>query len=385
MHRKDARLALTTMRLETLAVHAGGDPDESTGAVAPPIQLSTTYEHEPDGKSEHGYIYIRERNPTTARLEDALAKIEGGEAALAFSSGMAAGAALLQTLPPGSHVIFPDDIYYHFRVIASDFLPRWGLESTAVCMDNPENVQVAIRKNTRLIWAESPSNPLMKLVDLAEILRIARNAHALSIVDGTFTTPVLQRPLELGIEVVLHSTTKYFGGHSDVQGGALIFRHRDATFDSALHARTILGAVSSPFNSWLVLRGLRSLACRMERHSANALAVARALESNASVEAVHYPGLESHPGHQIALRQMKAGGGMLSFRARGGREEALRIASRVRLFRNATSLGGAESLIEHRASVEGPSSKAPPNLLRLSIGLEHPDDLIEDLTQALRV
>jgi cystathionine gamma-synthase len=250
-------------------------------------------------------------------------------------------------------------------------------------MDNPERVQAAIRKNTRLIWAESPSNPLMKVVDLVGIARIARDAHVLSIVDSTFTTPVLQRPLELGIEVVLHSTTKYFGGHSDVQGGALIFRQRDAVFDSVLHARTILGAVPSPFNSWLVLRGLRSLACRMERHSANALAVARALERNAFVEAVHYPGLESDPGHEIARRQMKGSGGMLSFRVRGGREEALRIASRVRLFRNATSLGGVESLIEHRASVEGPSSKTPPNLLRLSIGLEHPEDLVEDLTQAL--
>lgn len=373
------------MRIETLAVHAGGDPDESTGAIAPPIQLSTTYEHGPEGISQHGYIYSRERNPTTARLEDALAKIEGGEAALAFSSGMAAGAALLQALPPGSHVIFPHDIYYHFRVIASDFLPRWGLESTVVAMDNPENVRVAIRKNTRLIWAESPSNPLMTIVDLGEIARIAGVANALSIVDGTFTTPVLQRPLELGIGIVLHSTTKYFGGHSDVQGGVLSFRHRDAVFDSVLHARTILGAVPSPFNSWLVLRGLRSLACRVERHSANALAVARALERNACVEAVHYPGLDSHPGHEIARRQMNAYGGMLSFRARGGREEALRIASRVRLFRNATSLGGVESLIEHRASIEGPSSKTPPNLLRLSIGLEHPDDLIEDLSQALRL
>jgi cystathionine gamma-synthase len=225
----------------------------------------------------------------------------------------------------------------------------------------------------------------MKVVDLAEIARIARAANALSLVDGTFTTPVLQRPLELGIGVVLHSTTKYFGGHSDVQGGVLIFRQRDKQFDSVLHARTILGAVPSPFNSWLVLRGLRSLACRMERHSANALAVARSLEPNASVEAVHYPGLDSDPGHEIARRQMNAYGGMLSFRARGGREEALRIASRVRLFRNASSLGGVESLIEHRASIEGPSSKTPPNLLRLSIGLEHPEDLTEDLAQALRL
>ncbi len=371
------------MKLDTIAVHAGGEPDPETGSLAPPIHLSTTFEHDPDSKSPGGFVYIRDANPTQLRLEEALAAIEGGEAAAVFASGMAAGAAFLQSLPAGAHVIFPDDTYYHFRVLASEFLPRWGIESSAVDMQDLDLVRRAIRPETRLIWVETPSNPLMKIVDLAAISQIAKEASALAMADGTFATPILQRPLDLGFDAVLHATTKYFGGHSDVQGGALIFRRRDALFESAVHHRTILGAVSSPFNSWLVLRGLRSLACRVEKHSANALAIARALEGHPRVEAVHYPGLPSHRGHSIAARQMRGFGGMLSIRVHGGREEAIAVASRVRLFRNATSLGGTESLVEHRHSMEGAASKSPPNLLRISAGLEHPDDLVEDLVQAL--
>jgi cystathionine gamma-synthase len=221
-------------------------------------------------------------------------------------------------------------------------------------------------------------------VDLSGVASIAREAGARMIVDGTFATPALQRPLELGADAVLHATTKYLGGHSDVQGGALILRERGDLVEKIQHIRHILGAVSSPFNSWLVLRGLRSLSCRMDRHSSNGLALARALAAHSSVEAVHYPGLESHPGHAVARRQMSGFGGMLSFRVRGGRDAAIRVASRVKLFTNATSLGGTESLIEHRASSEGPGSPTPQNLLRVSVGLEHPEDLIEDLTQALK-
>jgi cystathionine gamma-synthase len=371
------------MRFETRAVHAGGEPDPGTGAIAPPIHLSTTFEHGPAGERPAGYIYIREGNPTQTRLEEALAGIEGGEAALVFASGLAAGAAYLQALPSGSHVVFPDDIYYGFRTIAEEFLPRWGMESSAVDMGDLNRLRAALRPNTRLIWVETPSNPLMKIVDLSGVASIARGIGAWMIVDGTFATPALQRPLELGADAVLHATTKYMGGHSDVQGGALVLRESGEILERLAHIRHILGAVCSPFNSWLVLRGLRSLPCRMDRHSSNGLALARALAAHSGVEAVHYPGLESHPGHAVASRQMSGFGGMLSFRVRGGRDAAIRVASRVKLFTNATSLGGTESLIEHRASSEGPGSPTPQNLLRVSVGLEHPDDLIEDLTQAL--
>jgi cystathionine gamma-synthase len=371
------------MRFETIAVHAGGKPDSATGSIAPPLHLSTTFEHGPAGEKPHGYLYIREGNPIETRVEEALAALEGGAAALVFSSGMAAGAAYLEALPAGSHVLFADDIYYGLREMAKDFLPRWGTESSRVDMADLNAVRGAVRGNTKLLWAESPSNPLMKIVDLAALAKIAHDAGARLAVDGTFATPALQRPLDLGADLVLHAATKYLGGHSDVQGGGLVFGRRDETYEKASHIRHILGAVLSPFNSWLVLRGVRSLACRIERHCGNALAVARALEKHSGVEVVHYPGLPSHAGHEIAKRQMKAFGGMLSFRVKGGRDRAIEVASRVRVFTNATSLGGTESLIEHRASSEGPTSTAPQNLLRASIGLEHPDDLVEDLMQAL--
>jgi cystathionine gamma-synthase len=371
------------LRFETTAVHAGGARDPATAAVSPPIHLSTTYEHGPGGEILQGFTYIRDGNPTQTRLEEALVALEGGAGALFFASGVAAGAAYLQTLPAGSHVVFADDLYHGFRAMAVGFLPRWGIESTAVDLERLEDVRAAFRPTTRLVWAESPSNPLMQIVDIRRLAGIAHDAGAGLIVDGTFATPALQRPLSLGADAVLHSATKYLGGHSDVQGGAVVLARRDDRFERILAARKILGSVASPFNAWLVLRGLRSLACRMERHSATALALARALEGHRGVEAVHYPGLPSHPGHEIAMEQMSAFGGMLSFRVAGGRSRAIEVASRVRLFINATSLGGAESLIEHRASHEGPRSTAPQDLLRVSVGLEHPDDLIEDLEQAL--
>jgi cystathionine gamma-synthase len=371
------------MKFETRAVHAGGRPDPATGAVAPPIHLSTTFEHGPAAETPLGYIYIRDGNPTQTRLEDALAAIEDGAAALVFGSGMGAAAAFLQSLPAGAHVVYPNDVYYGVRALAQEFLPRWGMEATAVDMADLDGVRAAMRPSTRLIWAETPSNPLMQVCDLAALAAIARERGALLAVDGTFATPALQRPLELGADVVHHSTTKYLGGHSDVQGGALVFRRSGELLEKASHVRKITGGVASPFNSWLILRGLRSLSCRVERQSGNALAVARFLEAHPRVEAVHYPGLASHPGHAIAARQMSAFGGMLSFRVRGGRDAALRAASRLKVFVNATSLGGTESLIEHRASSEGPTSPTPENLLRVSVGLEHADDLVEDLAQAL--
>jgi cystathionine gamma-synthase len=296
---------------------------------------------------------------------------------------MAAGVGLLQALPPGAHVIFSDDVYYGFRVAAEEIFPNWGIRSDFVAMEDLGALAAAIRPETRVVWLESPSNPLLKVVDMAAAAEIARRAGALTAVDNTFATPVLQRPLELGADVVLHSTTKYLGGHSDVQGGALIFARKDELYDKVNHQRHILGAVASPFNSWMVLRGMKTLACRIAAQSATALAVARALEASPAVAAVHYPGLESHPRHEIARRQMSAFGAMLSLRVAGGKDAALRTVSRVRLFTRATSLGGVESLIEHRATSEGPTSRTPQDLLRVSVGLEHAEDLIADLEQAL--
>ncbi len=371
------------MKFETRVVHAGRRIDPVTGSVAPPVYLSTTFARDPEGTPLGGHTYIRESNPNQEQLESALAPLEGGEAALVFASGMAAGIALLQTLPPGSHVVFPDDAYYGFGKAAEEFLPNWGIQSDFVGMEDLSALEAALRPETRLVWLESPSNPLLKVVDLAGAAVIARRAGALTVVDNTFASPALQRPLELGCDVALHSTTKYFGGHSDVQGGALVFARRGELYDRVHHLRHVLGSVASPFNCWLVLRGVRTLACRVTAQSAAALAVARALEQFPSVAAVHYPGLESHPGHEVARRQMSAFGAMLSFRAAGGREAALRAVSRARLFTRATSLGGVESLIEHRATSEGPGSRTPQDLVRASIGLEHPDDLIADLAQAL--
>ncbi len=371
-------------RFETLAVHAGAGPDPRTGAVAPPLHLSTTYVRGADNVPLSEHIYVRESNPTQSELESALAPLEGGEAALVFASGMAAGTALLQTLTPGAHAIFPDDAYYGFGVAAREFLGRWGVTASFVDMSDPEALRAALRPGqTRLVQLETPSNPLMKVVDLEACLALCREAGAYTVVDSTFATPALQRPLALGADCVLHSTTKYFGGHSDVQGGALVFARRDATVDAVNHVRHVLGAVASPFNCWLVLRGIRTLACRMAAQTANAQKVAEALAAHPGVSRVHYPGLPDDPGHAVARRQMSGFGAMLSFRLRGGEEAALRVIARVKIFLRATSLGGVESLIEHRFTSEGPGSTAPRELLRCSIGLEHPDDLVEDLRQAL--
>jgi len=369
--------------LETVLIHAGGEPDTASGAVAPPLHLSTTFEHGAGGETPQGYLYARDANPTQDRLERALAAVEGGAKALFFASGMAAAAARLQALPAGTHAIFPRDLYHGVRELMHDHLPRWGIDATVADLGDLEAVAAALRPETRLIWAESPSNPLLEVVDLAALAEIAHRAGAELVVDGTFTTPVVQRPLELGADAVVHSATKYLGGHSDVMGGALILARESGLGEELHRQRTLLGAVASPFAAWWVLRGLRSLACRVERHATNALAVARTLEGHPALERVHYPGLASHPGHAIARRQMRNFGGMVSIEVRGGRGPAVEAASRLRLFTNATSLGGVESLVEHRASIEGGESEAPPGLLRLSVGLEHPDDLVADLLRAL--
>jgi cystathionine gamma-synthase len=371
------------LAIGTLAVHAGGEPDATTGAVTPPIHLATTFQHGPAGERIAGFEYQREGNPTQERLETALAALEGGEAALAYASGMAAMSGLLESLPPGSHVLVPTDCYTGLRLLANEFLPDRGIAVDFVDMSDIDAVHTLVRPQTKLVWIETPSNPLLRISDIAALATLAHRHGALLACDNTFATPILQRPLAFGADVVMHSTTKYFGGHSDVMGGALVFARRDAFQDTVFHRRHITGGVLAPFSAWLTLRGCRSLPARMAWHCRNAREVAAFLSAHPAVERVNYPGLTSHAGHAIAAKQMSDFGGMLSLQLRGGRDAALRVAGAVRLFVNATSLGGAESLIEHRASVEGANPTSPQNLLRLSVGLEDPSDLIADLDQAL--
>lgn len=371
------------MRLETLAVHAGADPDVETGAVAPPIHLSTTFRHGPAAERIAGYEYQREGNPTQDRFETALAALESGQAALAFASGMAAIAGLLETLPSGARVLLPDDCYSGLRYLAIEFLPQRGVVVEFVDMTDLAAVETAFRQSVTLLWLETPSNPLLKVSDIAALARIAHANGAALACDNTFATPLLQQPLALGADVVMHSTTKYFGGHSDVLGGALVFARRDAMFDSALHRRHITGSVLSPFSAWLLLRGCRSLAARMAMHCTNARTLAQFLAAHPAIAQVNWPGLTTHPGHAVAKIQMRDYGAMLSVQLRGGRAAALAVARRLQLFTNATSLGGCESLVEHRASVEGQNPISPQDLLRVSVGLEHPDDLVADWAQAL--
>lgn len=371
------------MRFETLAVHAGTEVDDTTGAVTPAIHLSTTFQRAPDGTFPGGYTYTRSGNPNRRALETCLAALEGGAGAAAFASGQAATFAILQTLRPGDHVVAPLDAYYGTIDLLLDHFGPWGLETTLVDMTDGDAIRRALRPATRLVWVETPSNPTMRITDLAAVTQVAHAGGALVACDNTWATPLLQRPLALGADLVMHATTKYLGGHSDVLGGAVVAREADASFARIQAVQASAGAVPSPFECWLVMRGIRTLPYRMRAHSANALALARFLAAHPAVERVHYPGLEEDPGHALASRQMTLYGGMLSFLVRGGRAEALAVASRLQIFTRATSLGGPESLIEHRASIEGPRTRAPENLLRISAGLEHPEDLKEDLARAL--
>jgi cystathionine gamma-synthase len=371
------------MRLETLAVHAGHAVDPSTGAVAPPIHLSTTFERDPDGGYRAGHVYSRSSNPNRKALEDALAQLEGGAAALAFASGSAATHAMFQSLAPGDHVVAPHDAYYGTLRQLREIFAGWRVEVDVVDMTNLDAVRRALRPTTKIVWVETPSNPLLRVVDIARLAELAHSVGARCVVDNTWATPVLQRPFELGADAVMHSTTKYLGGHSDLLGGALVVREADQLLERLSTIQKVAGAVPSPFDCWLLMRGIRTLPWRMRAHSANARAVATFLASHPAIEAVHYPGLASDPGHEIARRQMSDFGGMMSISVRGGQRAALELTRRLSLFTRATSLGGTESLIEHRASVEGPGTAAPENLLRVSIGLENADDLIDDLRSAL--
>lgn len=369
-------------KFDTLAVHAGAEPDPATGAVSPPIQLSTTFVHRTDGEPDT-FSYQRDGHPTQHRLETALAALEGGARALTFASGMAAVAAVLDTLQPGQTVVVPEDCYVGTRGYVAEVLPERGVEVITADTTNLDAVRSACNGDVALLWAESPSNPRLRISDIAELAEIAHAAGARLACDNTFATPVLQRPLELGADIVMHSTTKYFGGHSDVLGGALVFANNDDFAERIAARRLLTGAILSPFSAWLTLRGCRSLPARMAMHCTNAHKVAEFLALHPAIERVNWPGLPEHPDHAIAKRQMHDFGAMLSVEVRGGYEAALALARGTKIFTNATSLGGCESLIEHRASSEGAHTHSPPGLVRLSVGLEDADDLVADLRQAL--
>ena len=371
------------VRIETLAVHSGRNVDPATGAVTPPIHMSTTFERDPDGTYPQGYVYGRSGNPTRTLLEECVRDLEGGADAAAFSSGAAALSAVFQSLATGDHVVAPQDLYHGTALLLRDRLARWGLHTTFVDMTDIDAVKEAIAPSTKLVLVETPSNPLLKITDIARVAQLAREREIACVCDNTWATPVLQRCLEMGADMVIHSSTKYLGGHGDVTGGVVVSAADSPMFQEIRAIQRDGGAVPSPFDCWLILRGIRTLPYRMRGHSENAAKVAAFLDDHPNVPQVFYPGLPGHPGHEIAQRQMSLYGGMLSFRVRGGSEAAFRAASRTALFTRATSLGSYESLIEHRASIEGPASQTPNDLLRVSVGLESADDLIADLNQAL--
>jgi cystathionine gamma-lyase len=377
--------AETKPGFDTLAIHAGQAPDPTTGAIMTPVYLSSTYVQASPGVHK-GFEYSRTRNPTRDALQGCLAALEGGRHGLAFASGLAATDAILHLLQAGDHVLASDDVYGGTFRIFDKVFRRHGLEFSYVDMSDPRNVERGLRPNTRLVWIESPTNPMLKIVDLAEVARMAKAHGARTVVDNTFATPYFQRPLELGIDLVAHSTTKYLNGHSDVIGGAVV------TSDDALHERlaflqNAVGGVPGPLDSFLVLRGLKTLHVRMQRHAENALALARFLEGHPQVERVTYPGLASHPQHALAARQMKGFGGMLTFVIRGGLPAARAFLEHVRIFACAESLGGVESLIEHpaimtHASVPKETREAlgiADGFIRVSAGIEAVDDLRADL------
>jgi cystathionine gamma-synthase len=377
-----AGLDFSKLHPETIAVHAGRAVDSATGAVAAPIHLSTTFERATDGTFPSGFDYTRGNNPNRAALEEALAVVEGGSAAAAFASGSAAVHAIFQALAPHDHVVVPLEAYHGILRLLRSVFTRWQLAIDFVDMTDLDALGQAVRSDTKLVWAETPSNPTLKLTDLAAVGEIAHAQGALFACDNTWA-PLIQRPFTFGANLVMHSTTKYFGGHSDVLSGAVVAREENELFQRIRELQKLAGAVPGPFECWLIHRGIHTLPVRMRSHCDNALRVAQFLDSHARVNQVHYPGLISHPQHELARRQMQQFGGMISFELKGDRAAAMELPNKLRIFTRATSLGGVESLIEHRQSIEGPESPTPETLLRLSIGLEHPDDLIGDLEQAL--
>jgi cystathionine gamma-synthase len=370
------------MKTETIAIHAGNHIDEATRAVIQPIIMSTTFERGEDGGFPAGYIYSRSSNPNRHALENVLARLEGGVEAASFSSGNAAGMSVFQSLEPGTHIIAPDDMYHGLRnqlktlfagILMFDFID----------VNDAEVLQQHIKPETGLIWIETPSNPLLKITDIKKVVSIAKAKGIKVLCDNTFATPICQRPLELGADMVMHSATKYFGGHSDLMGGVLITAEKNDWWTKIRQVQEMGGAIPSPIDCYYLVRSIKTLPYRVKGHVQNAQLLAEYLEQHPNVEQVMYPGLPSHPQHDIAKDQMLAFGGMLSFTIKGDEKDTHNIINKLKLFIKATSLGGVESLIEHRATVEGPDTKTPRNLLRVSAGLEHIDDLIADMEQAL--
>ncbi len=373
------------LKFETLAIQSTQLPDKTTGAVATPINLSTTFEREADGSYKSGFVYSRAENPNRQLLEDSLAVLEKGAVGFAFSSGMAAITALFNTLKSGDHLLLPHDVYYATKVMAEMLFGDKGIKVETVVMSDLKAVKKAIKKNTALVWLETPSNPQLNVSDIAKISKMAHKVGAICAVDNTWPSPVLQRPLEHGADVSMHSTSKYFGGHSDVLGGCLILKEKGPLAEQIKSIQTLTGGVPSPFECWLVTRGIKTLHVRVMQQTKNAAKLATFLEQHQKIERVNYPGLKSHPHHKVAKKQMIGGfGAMLSVQVKGSAKNAMKLTGRLRLFTTATSLGGVESLVEHRKSIEGPDSPTPDNLLRISVGLENVEDLIADWRQALR-
>jgi len=379
---------VTDHGFETLALHAGQEPDPLTGSVVPPIYQVSTYAQDGVGGLRNGYEYSRSGNPTRHALEQCLAALEAGTDGFAFASGLAAEDTLLRAVcAPGDHVVIPDDAYGGTYRLFAAVMSRWGVEWTSARLSDVESVRAAMRPNTRVLWVETPTNPLLNIADIAALADVAHAGGALLAVDNTFASPYLQQPLTLGADVVVHSTTKYIGGHSDVIGGALVAATPELAEKLGYH-QNAMGAVAGPFDAWITLRGVKTLPVRMDRHCANAAAVVELLQRHRRVTQVFYPGLPDHPNHDVAARQMSQFGGMVSFRVEGGEEAAVEVVNSARLFTLAESLGGVESLIEHpgrmtHASAAGSPLEVPGDLVRLSVGLETIDDLLADLEQAL--
>jgi len=374
------------MKKETQAIHATNLLDETAGAIATPIFLSTTFTRDPDGSYPKGHMYSRNSNPNRDALEKGLAALEGGAKAFAFGSGLAAISAVFQCLKSGDHILMPSVGYYASMKLAEEIMGPWGLLMSQVDMEDLDAIRDAIQANTKLIWIETPANPLLGISDIQAISSLAHSQGIKVAVDNTIATPILQNPIQLGADIVMHATTKYIGGHSDVLGGAIIMRDDDEWSARLKRVQILMGASQNPLDCYLLARGLKTLPLRMREHSASALALAEKLEKHPAIDKVHYPGLTSHPQHALAKRQMPHGfSGMISIQIKGDEANARRVASNLNLFQQATSLGGVESLVEHRRSIEGPDSKTPGNLLRLSIGLEHVDDLWEDLNSSLLI
>jgi cystathionine gamma-synthase len=371
------------MKTETLLVHVGREVDAPTGAVVPPLHFSTTFERDVDGGYSRGFSYTRPDNPSRRALEQCIAALEGGADATTYASGSAASLAVFSLLRPGDHVLAPIETYHGTAKQLRDLLSPMGVRCEFIAMTDIASVRASLTDKTRLLWIETPSNPMLNISDIATLAELARGRGALVCVDNTFATPLWQRPFEHGADLVMHSSTKYFGGHSDVMGGAVVTRDRGGLADALRDYQATAGAVPSAFDCWLLRRSLTTLGCRVHAQTETTQRLATHLAHHERVERVLYPGLPTHPQHALARKQMSGYGAVLSFCVKGGREAAFAALARLQLFTRATSLGGVESLIEHRASIEGPHSVTPDNLLRVSVGLEHAQDLIADLDQAL--